>query len=132
MKVTEIAFSCYPSSDIARSIAFYEGVLGLTKTMDHATEGGHWVEFDIGSGTLGLGKMEGWDASPMGCTIGLEVEDFDSAVADIKAANVPVTMGPMETPVCHMLMITDPDGSPVIIHKRKSGSPVPGGSCCSP
>lgn len=133
MKVTEIAFSCYPSKDIARSIAFYEGVLGLTKTMDHNTEGGHWVEFDIGAGTLGLGKMNGWDPSPMGCTVALEVEDFDQAVADIKAAEVPITMGPMETPVCHMVMISDPDGSPLIIHKRKSGDAcADGASCCAP
>ncbi len=121
MKVTEIAFTCYPSKDIARSCAFYEGVLGLTKTMDHATGDGHWVEFDIGSGTLGLGNMDGWDPSPQGCTVGLEVDDFEKAVAEIQAAGVPVTMGPLETPVCHMLMITDPDGSPLIIHKRKPG-----------
>lgn len=131
IKVSEIAFSCYPSKDIARSCAFYEGVLGLTKTMDHATDSGHWVEFDIGAGTLGLGKMDGWDPSPMGCTVALEVEDFDQAVTAVKAAGTPITMGPMETPVCHMLMISDPDGSPLIIHKRKPGASSPEGSCCS-
>ncbi len=121
MKVTEIAFSCYPVTDMARSIAFYEGVLGLTKTMDHEMGGNHWVEFDIGSGTLGLGKTPDWEPSPQGCTVGLEVEDFDVAVEMIKDAGVTVTMGPFETPVCHMLMIADPDGSPLIIHKRKPG-----------
>ena len=121
MKVIEIAFSCYPVTDMARSIAFYEGVLGLTKTMDHEMEdgSGHWVEFDIGTGTLGLGKTPGWKPSPNGCTVGLEVEDFDAAVAKVKAAGVTVTMGLLETTVCHMRMITDPDGSPLIIHKRK-------------
>ena len=42
-------------------------------------------------------------------------------VAKVKAAGVTVNMGPIETPVCHMLMISDPDGSPLIIHKRKPG-----------
>lgn len=123
MKVTEIAFSCYPVTDMARAKAFYEGVLGLTCTMDHQMEdgSGHWVEFDIGSGTLGLGQMAGWNPTPQGCTVGLEVEDFEKAVEKIKAAQVPITMGPLETPVCHMLMISDPDGSPLIIHKRKLG-----------
>lgn len=121
MKISEIAFSCYPVADMARSLAFYEGVLGLVKTMDHETPEGHWVEFDIGSGTLGLGKMQGWDPSPQGCTVGLEVDDFDQAVEKMKAANVTIIMGPLETPVCHMLMIADPDGSPLIIHKRKPG-----------
>ncbi len=29
LKVTEIAFSCYPVTDMARARAFYEGVLGF-------------------------------------------------------------------------------------------------------
>jgi predicted enzyme related to lactoylglutathione lyase len=121
MKVQEIAFSCYPVADMDRSIAFYEGVLGLKKTMDHQSEGNHWVEFDIGSGTLGLGKTAGWEPSPQGCTVGLEVDDFEAAVEHLKTSGVTFTMGPFETPVCHMLMISDPDGSPLIIHKRKPG-----------
>lgn len=121
MKVTEIAFSCYPVTDMARSCAFYEGVLGLAKTMDHNGDGGHWVEFDIGAGTLGLGKTPGWNPSSDGCTVGLEVEDFDAAVKAVQAADVKINMGPFETPVCHMLMISDPDGNPLIIHKRKPG-----------
>lgn len=122
MKVTEIAFSAYPSADIARSLAFYEGVLGLKKTMDHATaDGGRWVEFDIGGATLGVGQIESWQPSPQGGTVGLEVDDFEAAVNTLKAAGVTITMGPIETPVCHMLMIQDPDGNPLIIHKRKPG-----------
>lgn len=122
MKIIEIAFSCYPVTDVARAKAFYEGVLGLTCTMDHETsDGGHWVEYDIGPSTLSLGKYPGWQPTSQGCTVGLEVDDFDKAVADVKAANVTITMGPLETPVCHMLMIADPDGNPLIIHKRKPG-----------
>ncbi len=122
MKITEIAFSCYPVTDVARSRGFYEGVLGLTCTQDHETgNGGHWIEYDIGPGTLSLGKYPGWEPTPQGCTVGLEVEDFDRAVDKVKAAGATITMGPMETPVCHMLMIADPDGNPLIIHKRKPG-----------
>lgn len=123
MKVIEIAFSCYPVTDMARACSFYEGVLGLKKTMDHDMgEGqGHWVEFDIGAGTLSLGKYGDFKPTSDGCTVGLEVEDFDAAVKTVQAADVKITMGPMETPVCHMLFISDPDGNPIIIHKRKPG-----------
>jgi catechol 2,3-dioxygenase-like lactoylglutathione lyase family enzyme len=122
MKITEIAFSCYPVTDMAKSRAFYEGILGLTLTMDTgASDDGHWVEYDIGAGTLAIGSAPGWKSSPDGCSVGLEVEDFDQAVATIKAADVPIKMGPLETPVCHMLMVQDPDGNVVIIHKRKPG-----------
>jgi len=122
IKVIEIAFSTYPVTDVPRARAFYEGVLGLkiTENMDMG-EKGHWIEYDIGSGTLSIGKYPGWKPTPDGCTVGLEVEDFDASVAAVKAAGTPITMGPLETPVCHMLMISDPDGNPLIIHKRKPG-----------
>ena len=122
MKITEIAFSAYPITDVARARKFYEGVLGLKATQDQDMgEKGHWIEYDIGSGTLSLGKYEGWKPTGDGCTVGLEVENFDEAVASIKASETPVKMGPFETPVCHMLMVSDPDGNTVIIHKRKPG-----------
>ncbi len=120
LKVIEIAFSSYPVTDIARSREFYEGVLGLTVTHEEINVG-HWIEYDIGAGTLSIGKYPGWEPTSQGCTVGLEVEDFSAAVAMIESAGVTISMGPMETPMCHMLMIQDPDGNPLIIHKRKSG-----------
>ena len=120
LKVIEIAFSCYPITDVPRAKGFYEGVLGLKPTMDHDMgEKGHWIEYDIGSGTLSLAKYDGFKPTNDGCTVGLEVEDFDAAVKAVQTAGVKINMGPFETPVCHMLMISDPDGNPLIIHKRK-------------
>ncbi len=119
MTVNEIAFSCYPVTDVARAKAFYEGILGLTCTMDHAMESGHWVEYDIGHGTLSIGKAPGWSPTSDGCSVGLEVEDFDSAISELQAAGVPFKMDAFETPVCHMAMVNDPDGNVIIIHKRK-------------
>ena len=122
MKITEIAFSSYPVTDIARARAFYEGVLGLDATMNHEIAGGgHWIEYDIGTGTLGIGRMEGWKPSGDGCTVALEVDDFESAIAALKSAGTPFGMAPFETPVCHMAMVKDPDGNTLIIHKRKPG-----------
>ncbi len=122
MNVVEIAFSCYPVTDVARARAFYEGVLGLKITMNHDMgENGHWVEYDIGAGTLSLGCYKDSKPSPDGCCVGLEVEDFDKAVAAIQAAGTPIKMGPFETPVCHMLIVHDPDGNTLILHKRKPG-----------
>ncbi len=122
MKVIEIAFSCYPVTDIPRAKAFYEGVLGLKCTMDHDMgEKGRWIEYEIGPATLSLGKYPDFRPTSDGCTVGLEVEDFDAAVEAVQAAGTKINMGPLETPVCHMLMISDPDGNPLIIHKRKPG-----------
>jgi predicted enzyme related to lactoylglutathione lyase len=122
MKITEIAFSSYPVNDIPRARAFYEDVLGLKVTMNMDMGGqGHWIEYDIGAGTLGIGQYEGWKPTGDGCTVALEVEDFDAAIAALKTAGTPFKMGPFETPVCHMGMVSDPDGNTLIIHKRKPG-----------
>ena len=122
MHVTEIAFSTYPVLDMKRARAFYEGVLGLKVTMNQDMgEQGHWVEYDIGAGTLGLGRYPGWKPTGDGCIVGLEVEDFDAAISAIKAAKAPFKMEPFETPVCHMALVNDPDGNTLVIHKRKPG-----------
>ncbi len=121
MRIHEIAFSCYPVTDVARARAFYEGLLGLKATQDHQTGNGHWVEYDIGSGTLAIGQAPGWLPSAHGCSVALEVDDFDRAVAELKAAEVEFQFGPFESPVCHMAFVRDPDGNAVGIHKRKPG-----------
>ena len=121
MRINEIAFTCYPVTDMGRARAFYEGVLGLKVTMDHEMEGAHWVEFDIGAGTLAIGKAPGMSPSRDGCSVALEVDDFDRAVAELKEANIEFNFGPLETPVCHMAFVRDPDGNSVGIHQRKPG-----------
>ena len=122
MTITEIAFSSYAVTDIPKARAFYEGVLQLKVTSEtNLGEHGHWIEYDIGPGTLGIGKAPGWKPSADGCTVALEVADFEEAIASLQAAEVPVRMGPIETPVCRMIMVSDPDKNTVILHKRKPG-----------
>jgi len=116
--ITEIAFVAIPVTDMARSRRFYEEVLGLKSTL--TSMGGSWVEYDIGAGTIGLGCAPGWNPSPDGTSTGLEVADFDEAVARLKRHGVAFTMGPLETPVCHMAIFPDPDGNKLLLHKRKS------------
>jgi predicted enzyme related to lactoylglutathione lyase len=122
MKFTEVAFTCYPATDIAASRAFYEGVLGLTATMVVPMgDDGEWVEYELGPHTLAIGNAPGWLPSADGPSCGLEAENFDIAIASLKKANVVFKMEPFETPVCHMAMVLDPAGNVIIIHKRKPG-----------
>jgi len=123
LKVTEIAFTCYPVADMARARSFYEGVLGLKPTMAHGEPGGmQWTEYDIASGTLSLGAgAPDWKPGSDGCSVGLEVEDFDTAIAQLKANNVKFKMEPFPTPVCQMAFIYDTEGNLICIHKRKPG-----------
>ena len=49
---------------------------------------------------------------------------FAAAVAHLRANAVPFVMEPMESPVCHMAIVSDPDGNSLMIHQRKANG------CC--
>jgi predicted enzyme related to lactoylglutathione lyase len=121
IRYKEIAFVAYPVTDIARARQFYEGVLNLKPNAPLESEHPHWVEYDIGSGTLGIGSSPQWLPSQDGASAALEVEDFNAAVASLREHNVPIIVGPMEMPTCHMATVRDPDGNKLTLHRRKVG-----------
>jgi predicted enzyme related to lactoylglutathione lyase len=128
--VNEIAFFCYPVIDFDRALKFYQDTLGLKLSFAMPPGNGpRWAEFDIAGGTLAIGKAPGMEPAGRGGVVGLEVADFDAAVASLKAAGVTFTMEPFFTGVCHMAGILDPEGNPVLIHKRQS---QPGDATCHP
>jgi catechol 2,3-dioxygenase-like lactoylglutathione lyase family enzyme len=121
MKVIEIAFVAYPVKDLKRAEHFYAGTLGLKESRRWGDENKAWIEYDIGSGTLAIcNLMDEWKPSPNGGGAGLEVEDFNAAIADLKTAGVKFIWEAQDTPVCHMALVADPDGNSICIHKRKS------------
>ncbi len=122
IRYKEIAFAAYPVTDVARARRFYEGVLGFKPNAPLKSETQEWIEYEVGTGTLGIGCSEHWKPSQDGPSVALEVEDFDSAVATLREHNVPIIIGPMEMPACHMATVRDPDGNKVTIHRRKSSS----------
>src|ERR1700689_5318412 len=100
LKVTEIAFSCYAVTDIKTSRDSYEGVLGLKPT---TVIEGKWVEYEFGPYALAIGCAPGiFKPSPDGCSVALEVEDFDAAITHLRAHHVKFRIEPMPTPVCQM------------------------------
>jgi len=120
MKVIEIAFSCYPVTDLKRAKQFYENTLGLKQTTIWGDENQAWIEYDIGPPTLAITNYPSeWKPSPDGGGVALEVENFDTAIAELKKADAKFRVEPMESPVCHMAVVLDPDGNSVFIHKRK-------------
>ena len=121
MKITEIAFVAYAVSDMKKARQFYEGVLNLKPNSEYDGSGNpNWVEYDIGSTTLGIGCAPGmWEPSTKGASAALEVADFDDALATVTTKNLPVVMGPHEFPSCRMVVIADPDGNRITLHQRK-------------
>ncbi len=121
IRFKEIAFVAYPVTDIARARAFYEGVLGLKPSETFKSENAHWIEYDIGSGTLGIGCSPQWLPSNDGVSVALEVEDFEAALATLRDHKVPILIGPMDLPSCQMAVVRDPDGNKLTIHRRNAG-----------
>jgi catechol 2,3-dioxygenase-like lactoylglutathione lyase family enzyme len=122
MLFTEVAFTCYPVTDLPASRAFYEGVLGLSPAMvEPMGDDGGWVEYELGPHTLAIGKAPGWLPSPDGPSCGLEAVDFDATITALKNARASFKIEPFETPICRMAMVLDPSGNVIIIHKRKPG-----------
>lgn len=121
MQVIEIAFIGYPVTDLKRARRFYEEILGLKQARIFGDEQAAWVEYDIGPGTLAICNMvPDWKSAAGGGTAGLEVDDFDAAIRQIKEGGAQILNGPFETPVCHMAVVADPDGNSITIHKRKA------------
>lgn len=122
IRITEIAFTGYPVTDLSRARAFYEKLLGLVPAQTFGQGDKQWIEYGIGSGTLTISNMAGemWKPSPDGPGIAFEVENFEAAVATLRTAGVRFVLDPSDSPSCRMAIISDPDGNSIVIHHRKA------------
>lgn len=124
MKVTEIAFVCYAVDDLPVARKFYEEVFKLTPSNVWESEDKKMgvIEYEIGPHTfsIGCGAPE-FKSGVEGPTVALEVENFDAAIAELRAAGAPVVTEPQETGVCWMALVKDPSGNQLMVHRRKQG-----------
>ena len=119
MKILEFSLVVYPATDMTRSRAFYEDVLGLTSASS-STEGSRfWVEYEIGPHTLAIGNRPFMKPSGDGPHVVLEVDDFEKTLEHLKEHNVQFALDPFDAPGCRGAIILDPDGNKLGIHKRK-------------
>jgi predicted enzyme related to lactoylglutathione lyase len=118
MKAKKVAFTGIPITDIKRARASYEGVLGLKISGEFGE--GIWIEYEIGPDTLAIGSVgDQWKPSEDGTSVAIEVEDFDAAIKNLKQAKARFAAEGIESPVCWMAVVQDPDGNKIIIHKLK-------------
>ena len=120
MKFKEFSFVAYATDDVPRSRAFYEGVLGLKPINVWEGADSAFIEYEVGSNTLAIGKgAPNFKPGKTGATIALEVEDIDAAVKELKSKNVKFLMDAYDGPACTMVLIEDPDGNQIMVHRRK-------------
>jgi predicted enzyme related to lactoylglutathione lyase len=118
MIVKDIAFTAYPSNDVAGTRRWYEEKLGLRFA-------GPYVENDVekyneahlGSGSFGLMAAEWTSRAPgSASSIYFEVDDLDDAVASLRVNGVTIDER-FEGPVCKQASFRDPEGNKVTIHE---------------
>jgi predicted enzyme related to lactoylglutathione lyase len=116
--VKEMAFVAYSVSDVPKAREFYRDVVGLTPGESF---GDHWVEFDLGNATFGIGNGEALGIPPgSSFAVTFEVDDVAAERDRYLGLGHPVTEV-HEFPVCYSAFVTDPEGNKFGIHQRKAG-----------
>lgn len=122
MKILATDFILYEVNDFARAISFYQDKLGLKLSSSHEP---FWAEFEAPPTTLALFcpvDMLKRPAKTGGAAIALAVPDVEAALIEARAKRLTVVMDFIDTPVCHMAALQDPDGNVVYLHHRKDGT----------
>lgn len=119
--IKHIAFTMYSVRDMARARAFYEGTLGLTLGHDYE---GKWVEYYPGGAacfaiTTMVDEVE--PSADHGGSVAFEVDDLDKTLADLRAKKARFLTDVIDTPVCRMFYVADPDGNSVGLHQKAAG-----------
>jgi catechol 2,3-dioxygenase-like lactoylglutathione lyase family enzyme len=119
--IRALAHVCYISSDLERAIAFYRDKLGLTPAFDFRDDKGKRTGIYIHIGGRSFIEIFQGKVGPRaeGQTYGhlcLEVDDFDKAVADLKAKGVEVGGVLLACDHSWQAWIKDPDGNAIELH----------------
>jgi predicted enzyme related to lactoylglutathione lyase len=122
MKPRAVDFVSYSVTDMGRSEAFYRDVLGLDVELPRGqpgTRAAGYMEFDAGGTAISLTALPQLHPNAI---VALAVEDVRAAAEELRGKGVQIMMEPLETPVCCMAVVADPDGNQILIHQRKDGS----------
>jgi catechol 2,3-dioxygenase-like lactoylglutathione lyase family enzyme len=113
MRVEQVDFVSVPTRDSARAVGWYRDVLGLP--VSEYSEG----EVETPNVTLSFWnpEAEGEEFVPNAAGLALRVADVAAAVDEVRAAGGEV-MGIVDSGVCHMGFVKDPDGNTLILHRR--------------
>jgi len=119
--VRAVDFVMYCTKDMQKTRAFYQKLFGLEQGVEWNKS---WSEFDTSPVTFclsGPNEKPGWNwQGPP--AIALAVPDIQAAIAECRRQKVKVLIDPIESSVCWMAFIADPDGNRICLHQRKDGT----------
>jgi catechol 2,3-dioxygenase-like lactoylglutathione lyase family enzyme len=116
ISVEHMDFVTVPTRDAERAKRFYGDTVGLP--MERETPAG--AEFRAGQVTLEVWAPEsaGMDFAPNPAGFALRVPDVAAARRTLEEAGVEFLGDTLDTGVCHMALLHDPDGNLLILHRR--------------
>ena len=111
-------------SDYERSVAFYEGDLGLVRYREWGTPGHRGVVFFLGGGYLELGEGAGTEP-PAGVRLWLQVADVVAVHAELIQRGVRIQAPPERMPWGLIEMtLADPDGLQLVVVETPADHPL--------
>ena len=103
--------------DVPKTVAFYEGVLGAKKVQELEFRGVPIVMMDLQGTAV---NISGQLHAGVGDHIGLEVDDFDTAIADLRARGVEFLIQPTDMGAVKFAFIKDVAGTTLeVLHQVK-------------
>jgi predicted enzyme related to lactoylglutathione lyase len=119
--IKDVAYTAYPSKDVAGTRAWYEETLGLTFAGPYVENGVEkYNEAHFGNGCFSLMSSEWVGREPgSAAAVVFEVDDIDEAMRSLRAKGVAVA-DVFDGPVCRQTWLADPEGNKVTLHQRKA------------
>jgi predicted enzyme related to lactoylglutathione lyase len=120
MMVRDIAFTAYPSNDVAGTRRWYEEKLGLRFAGAYVEDDVEkYNEVHLGNGCFSLMAAEWTSRAPgSASSIYFEVDDVDGMVTSLQSSGVTIDER-FEGPVCRQASFCDPEGNKVTFHESR-------------
>ena len=120
--VTGVDFVSVPTRDLTGAMDFYADVLGLRRSSVWQPPGEDPIgaEFETENLTISLITSDrlGIAFQPNKVPIALQVDDVETARAELESRGVSFRADTLDTGVCHMASFEDPDGNALMLHHR--------------
>ena len=121
--IRAVDFVMYCAQDSLKLRSWYQKVFGFKR-------GEEWNEFwsELATEPLTLcingpnrSKKEKWEWAGS-AALALAVDDIHRAAAVCRRRKIRIWKGPVETSLCWMLFIEDPEANRIVLHQRKNGT----------
>ena len=126
--VTGTDFLIIGSTDIDRSVKFYDEVLELERGKQWGSMPGY--EFETGNLTIAVIQSDafGLEFKPNTNPLEFRVDDFDAAKSELESRGIEFQGDTIDSGVCYQAFFQDPDGNVLGIHHRYAEGAPPAAS----